>query len=134
MIHSINFFNRLTALKNRLDREHKTTRDDDTLKRLQYCKAALDELLTCKAEGALRSTSQRYYEMWNRASRLLACQLRKAQSNHIASKIRHPTSLAEVSHPEEVTGAFQTFYKNLSDAPDEAQSVAKFKRFLRILN
>ena len=48
--------------------------------------------------------------------------INNSSSNRIVPKIRHPTSLAEVSHPVEVATAFQTFYKNLYDAPEEAPS------------
>ena len=115
----------------RLEHEHKVSGDKNILEQLHH---ALDELLTRKAEGALRHTNQRYYEMGNRASRLLAFQLRKEQSNRIVPKIRHPTSLAEVSHPVEVAGAFQTFYKNLYDAPEEAPSTVKMEGIFKDLN
>lgn len=46
---------------------------------------ALDKLLTYKAEGALRFSNQRYYEMGNRASRRLAFQLCKAQASRVVS-------------------------------------------------
>ena len=95
---------------------------------------ALDDLLTRKAEGALRYRSQKYYEMGNRASRLLAFQLRKEQSNCIVPKIRHPKSLAEVSHPAEVADAFKAYYQGLYDAPKEAQNVPKFRRIFQNVN
>lgn len=60
----------------------------------------LDERLTFKAEGSLHFTSQRYYEMDNRASRLLAFQLRKARTNGIISKIKHPTSKQTLLNPK----------------------------------
>lgn len=48
----------------------------------------LDDLLTYKAEGALRFINRKYYEFGNRASRLLAFKLRKAQSNRVVHKIK----------------------------------------------
>lgn len=62
-----------------LEKEHKRTNDKNTLKVLKQCRQELNSLLTYKAEGALRFANQRYYESGNRASRLLAFQLRKAQ-------------------------------------------------------
>lgn len=87
-----------------------------------------------KAEGVLRYTNQSYYKMGKQASRILAFQLRKEQSNRIVPKIRHPTSLAEVSHPVEVAEVFQTFYKNLYDAPDEAPNAAEIEGIFQDLN
>uniref|UniRef100_A0A3P9JV81 Uncharacterized protein n=1 Tax=Oryzias latipes TaxID=8090 RepID=A0A3P9JV81_ORYLA len=59
-------------------------------------------LLTNKAEGALRFANQRYYESGNRASKLLAFQLRKAQANRTVAKIINPSSKKVVSHPKDV--------------------------------
>ena len=67
---------------------------------------SLDKLLSYKAEGALRFSRQKYYEMGNRASRLLPFQLRKAQANQTVSKIVHKTLARRVSHPKEVADAF----------------------------
>ncbi len=75
-----------------LEREHKRTSDKSIFCELKTTRDRLDELLTFKAEGSLRFTGQKYYEMGNRASCLLAFQLRKAQTNRIISKIKHPTS------------------------------------------
>lgn len=97
------------------------------MKQVQDCRRSLEELLTRKAEGALRYASQRYYEKGNRASRLLAFQLRKEQSNRIVSKIKHPTSPAEFSRPEEVAEAFQVFYKKLYDPPEKSQDKRKLE-------
>lgn len=41
---------------------------------------------------ALRFSNKKYYEMGNRASRLLAFQLRKAQATRIVPEINHPVS------------------------------------------
>ena len=52
----------------RLGHEHKTTGAAHTLRQLQCCREALDDLLTREAEGALRYTSEKHYEMGNRAA------------------------------------------------------------------
>lgn len=56
---------------------------------LKKTRAALENILTYKAEGALRFSKQRYYEMGNRASTLLAFLLHKAQANHLVFKVVH---------------------------------------------
>ena len=42
--------------------------------------------------------------------------------------------MAEVSHPVEVADAFETFYQNLYDAPDEAENVAKLRGIFQYVN
>lgn len=76
----------------RLEQIHKINRDKKVLSQLKDKKVNLDKLLTYKAEGAMRFTDQKYYEMGNRASRLLAFQLRKAQASRVVPKIRHPST------------------------------------------
>lgn len=58
------------GLENRikqLEIDHKTTATRSTLLELKETRAALDKLLTCKAEVGLRFSKQRYYEMGNGA-------------------------------------------------------------------
>ena len=77
----------------------------------------MDKLLSYKAEGALRFSRQRYYEMGNRASRLLAFQLCKAQANRTVSKVYHPTQSKTVSQPKDIADAFASFYQSLYKEP-----------------
>lgn len=75
-----------------LESEHKRTSKKSILCELKEFRQKPDELLTQKAEGALRFIGQRCYEMVNRTSWLLTFQLSRAQTNKIVSKIQHPTS------------------------------------------
>lgn len=77
------------------------------------------ELLTYKTEGTLRFTNQRYYEMGNRASRLLAFQLRKAQASRVVPKIINPFSKPEVSKPSDIAELFAAYYKDLNDSSEQ---------------
>lgn len=82
-----------TKLENKikqLEVQHKTTRSRNILVELKETKNALDTLITYKAEGALRYSNQSYFEMGNRASHLLAFQLRKAQASCVVNRIIHP--------------------------------------------
>ena len=63
-----------------LEIQDKNNRSSITTTELKEARKSLDKLLLYKAEGALRFSRQRYFEMGNRASRLLAFQLRKAQA------------------------------------------------------
>ena len=96
-----------------LEFEHKRTQNNSELQELKENRHRLDKLLIYKAEGALRLTYQRYYEMGNRASRLLAFQLRKAQTNRIILKVKHPISKQLVVKPTKIAEAFAEYYKDL---------------------
>lgn len=100
-----------------LEIEHKNTGTRNILLELKDTREALDKLLTYKAEGALRFSKQRYYEMGNRASRLLDFQLRKAQASHMVPRIVHPRLKTMVSHPREIAKAFSSFYANVYKEP-----------------
>lgn len=53
--------------------------------------------------------------MGNRASLLLAFQLRKAQTNRIIKNIIHPISKQNMIKPTEIAEAFAEYYQNLDD-------------------
>ena len=72
---------KLEELVKKLEQEHKRTNNDNTLKSLNQHRQTLNDLLTYKAEGALRFANQNYYESTNRANKLLAFQLHKAQAS-----------------------------------------------------
>lgn len=114
-----------------LELEHKRTSNSSTLLELKKIRHELDELLTYKAEGALRFTNQRYYEMGNRASRLLAFQLRKAQSSRTVPKIRHPNSNRMTAKPTEIAEAFAEYYKNLYSDSESNLTETKTKEFFK---
>lgn len=123
----------LISLENRikqLEIDPKTTATHSTLLELKETRAALDKLLTYKAEGALRFSKQRYYEMGNRASRLLSFQLRKAQVDRHVPKVYHPKFKEIVSHPQKIAEAFATFYKNLYENPKQQTDDVKIEAFL----
>lgn len=103
----------------RLEREHKQYREEEVLKRLKEVRLKLDEALTYKAEGALRVIDRKYYEMGNKASRLLAFQLRKAQSSRIVPKIRHHETNQIETHPKEISDAFAKYYQQLYKGQDQ---------------
>lgn len=71
--------------------------------------------------------------MGNRASRLLAFQLRKAQSNRTISKIIHPNSKQPVVKLSDIAEAFSEFYKNLYHDSDSDNIEGKTQIFLKKL-
>lgn len=55
--------------------------------------------------------SRKYYEMRNKASRLLAFQLRKAQANRVVPKIKHPDTSTMLTQLHDIVNAFEDYYK-----------------------
>lgn len=110
---------------NILETEHKLTSNKETLKQTRQ---RLDELLTYKAKGAIRFSRQRYYEMSNRASRLLVFQLQKAQSSRVIAKIIHPKSKESMTSPKDIAEAFGAYFKELH-ADSDYTSRNEYKDF-----
>ncbi|KAJ0059923.1 hypothetical protein NL108_015598 [Boleophthalmus pectinirostris] len=118
----------------RLEQIHKITRDPTILTQLKIQRNNFDRLMTYKAEGAMRFTNQKYYEMGNRASRLLAFQLRKTQASRVVTKIKHPSTSEDVTHPEKIAEAFRDFYEKLytSDTTPKINNMNDFFKDLAL--
>lgn len=69
--------------------------------------------------------------MGNRASRLLAFQLRKAQTNRIISKIKHPISKQIILKPKEIAEAFEEYLKAYMTTLNLTTMIWTHKPFLK---
>lgn len=116
-----------------LESEHKQTNNPQVLGILKETRQKLDDLLTFKTEGALRFINRKYYEMGNRASRLLAFQLRKEQSNRTVHKISCPHLGRSLTQPNEIAEAFATYYKKLYEEERDPHKEDKVKHFLKLI-
>lgn len=105
--------------------EQKQTTDKKTLKWLLEAKQDPDMLLTYEVEGGLRFTGRTYDDLGNRASRLLAVQLRKAQSSQVVRKIRHPITNQLVLQPKEIANALTAYYTKLYDSQNPDNKTEK---------
>lgn len=105
--------------------EQKQTTDKKTLKWLLEAKQDPDMLLTYEVEGGLRFTGRTYDDLGNRASRLLAVQLRKAQSSQVVRKIRHPITNQLVLQPKEIANALTAYYTKLYDSQNPGNKTEK---------
>lgn len=114
----------------RLEYQHKNTGNKNLLEQLKQNRQKLDDLLTHRAEGALRYTNRKYYEFGNRASRLLSFQLRKAQSSRAIPKIKHPYTGITTSQSKEIANAFKDYYKKLYEKDEQLNKEEKIKTFL----
>lgn len=88
-------------------------------------------MLTYKAEGALRFLNRKYYEHGNKASRLLAFQLRKNQSNRIIGKIKCNHTSQILTQPNDITKTFAEYYKKLYEEQSMSEKREKVESFLR---
>lgn len=105
--------------------EQKQTTDKKTLKWLLEAKQDPDVLLTYEVEGGLRFTGRTYDDLGNRASRLLAVQLRKAQSSQVVRKIRHPITNQLVLQQKEIANALTAYYTKLYDSQNPGNKTEK---------
>lgn len=111
--------------RSKLQQEQKQTTDKKTLKWLLEAKQDPDMLLTYEVEGGLRFTGRTYDDLGNRASRLLAVQLRKAQSSQVVRKIRHPITNQLVLQPKEIANALTAYYTKLYDSQNPGNKTEK---------
>lgn len=78
--------------------------------------------------------NQRYYERGNRASRLLAFQLRKMQASRIVTKISHPNSNLIMARPKDIAEACAEYYKNVYNDTESDLIKSKTQEFFKKLN
>lgn len=72
--------------------------------------------------------------MGNRASRLLAFQLRKAQTNRIIFLKRHSKTKDIMVKPTEIAEAFPEYYTNIYDDPESNCRDSETQLFLKRLH
>lgn len=117
-----------------LEKKYQQSGKEEILTILKENRHKLNNLLTYKAEGQLRFTNQKYYEFGNRASRLLAFQLRKLQSNRVVHKIKCPTTGDLSSQPEDVAKSFAKYYQELYKGENDPNKAEKIKQFLNSID
>lgn len=109
----------------RLETEHQHSNDKVTLGLLKETGQKQDDLSTYKTEGSLRFINREYYEMTNRASHMLAFQLRKVQSNRKIHKIKGPDNNKMLAKPNNITEAYATHLK-LYEAKENPYKIELF--------
>lgn len=117
----------------RLEREHKQHGKQEVLDKLKENRTKLDEILTYKAEGALRFIDRKYYELGNKASRLLSFQLQKAQASRIVPKIKQPYSNDVKTSPKTISDAFAKYFEQLYKGQLQDSKGEKIKDFFKNL-
>lgn len=86
-----------------------------------------DLISTNKAEFLLRRTKGTYYEHGNKASQLLARQLKHQSSSQFITQIRR-NSQTLITDPTEINNVFASYYSDLykSESPSDITSMNKF--------
>lgn len=118
----------LRVMRGKIDPNYKSRNKQQTKKTLKWlleAKQDPDVLLTYEVEGGLRFTGRTYDDLGNRASRLLAVQLRKAQSSQVVRKIRHPITNQLVLQPKEIANALTAYYTKLYDSQNPGNKTEK---------
>lgn len=118
-----------------LEQRHKSQLSTSDLTQLNEARRALGDLLTDNAERNLRFLKQRYYEHGSRASKLLAFQLKKQMSLTVVQKIKNnDPDKPFLYKPDEISGAFATFYKKLYSNMDTCTEFEKIYAYLESIN
>lgn len=118
----------------RLENEHKQQRKKEVLDELKENRNKLDDLLTYRAEGALRFIDRKFYEFGNKASRLLAFQLKKAQASRIVPKIKQLNSNSIATSPKTISDNFAKFYEQLYKSQNQESKEDKIHTFFKSVN
>ncbi len=69
--------------------------------------------------------------MSNKANRLLAFQLRKAQASRVVPKIKHPGTSIMLTQPKDIVIAFEDYYRKLYEGHNLINKEEKVKSFLQ---
>uniref|UniRef100_H3AJC5 Uncharacterized protein n=1 Tax=Latimeria chalumnae TaxID=7897 RepID=H3AJC5_LATCH len=92
-----------------LEMMHVATQSPETLNKLVAKKYALNTLYTAQAEYALFYTRCLYYEQGKKGSRLLAYWIKQQETERAIPGVNNQHQQL-VSNPEDINGAFTTFY------------------------
>lgn len=117
----------------RLENEHKQSGKQEVLNKLKENRDNLDEILTYKAEGALRFIDRKYYELGNKASRLLSFQLQKAQASRTIPKIKQLDSNVVETSPKAIVNIFAKYYEQLYKGEHQELKEEKIYEFFKNL-
>lgn len=104
--------NELTSAISNLDQSYLLNPSHELLKQLLDLQAEFDLILTKEAERLLLRTRGSYYEYGDKASRLLAHQLRRQATSRLITSIKD-THDAIITDPFEINATFNSFYSSL---------------------
>lgn len=111
-----------------LEKDYQRNGLTDTYQSLVQKKLQYNTLNTYKIERAILRTKQRYYELGEKAHKVLSLQLKAEESSRTINAIQTEASLISYN-PTEINDAFKHFYSNLykSELPSD---LTHFDNFL----
>lgn len=103
-----------------VDREYSSSPNPELYAKRIKLQSDYDLLSTNKAEYLLRRTKGTYYEYGDKASRLLALQLKRQSASNFITQI-YDSSHSLTTNPAEINSTFASYYSNLyqSESPSK---------------
>lgn len=118
---------RLSELSARdLDNKHASSPSPDTYKQLLILRSEYNTLSTSQAEEALLKSRCRYYDIGDKANKILAYQLRQSVTTHFIPQIK--TVEGVTTDPSKINAEFKHFYSTLYE-PDTVTDSAQLNSF-----
>lgn len=110
-----------------IDREYSSSPSPELYAKRIKLQSDYDLLSTDKAEFLLRRTKGTYYEYGDKASRLLALQLKRQSASSFISQI-YDSSHSLTTNPVEINSTFAAYYSNLyqSESPSNKNTMDAF--------
>ena len=119
----------------KLDRQYSSSPTPELFAERRKLQSKFDLLSTGRAEYLLRRTRGTYYEYGDKASRLLASQLKHQSASQLITQV-YDSSHSLTTNPTEINDAFTTFYSKLytSEPPIDNTNIEHFFDSLDISN
>ena len=119
----------------KLDRQYSSSPTPELYAERRKLQSKFDLLSTGRAEYLLRRTRGTYYEYGDKASRLLASQLKHQSASQFITQV-YDSSHSLTTNPTEINDAFTTFYSKLytSEPPIDNTNIEHFFDSLDISN
>uniref|UniRef100_A0A3B3B8H2 Reverse transcriptase domain-containing protein n=1 Tax=Oryzias melastigma TaxID=30732 RepID=A0A3B3B8H2_ORYME len=127
---------RLNMLELELKKLEKVNKDRASKKTEHEIKMKISEINDIHSQEIQKKliyTKQRYYEVGNKSTKLLAYKLKKQQTKNNIYKIKNPVTKTLVYKTGEIQKCFETYYKNLYSQPI-LNDIPKIVNFLKNIN
>lgn len=116
----------------KLEEEYYAVKSEDVLTELKFSRAALNDLITRKAEKDILFAKQRLFEFGNKPNKLLARLARKAPAKSFISAVQDENGQRQMNH-RQINDTFKRFYEKLYSSETDLDKL-KEGNFLNSLN
>lgn len=109
-----------------LEKEHQVSHSRETYRTLVNKKLKYNMLNTYRLERNILRNKQRYYELGEKAQKVLAWQLKKEETQRAINSIE--TENGVTGNPKEINDCFKNYYSALykSESPDDLGMIDSF--------